>query len=209
MMMQRGEHLTVEGLQSIVNIRASLNKGLKPALQEAFPNSVPVPRYISKTKEKSLIYAKLHPQWVAGFISGEGSFFVEIRKSKAYKAGGRVVLAFKFNQHIRDEYLIRSLVDYFGCGSCYSYKDYIEYKCQVFQHIYDIILPFFQKHPIIGVKSLDYQDWSKIAEMIKNKAHLTEEGLDKIKEIRYGMNRNRKESSFHREDDSLSESHLE
>jgi hypothetical protein len=30
--------------------------------------------------------------------------------------------------------------------------------------------------------------------MIKNKAHLTEEGLDKIKEIRYGMNRNRKES---------------
>jgi hypothetical protein len=79
MMMQRGEHLTVEGLQSIVNIRASsraqrgspartfgtaqdLNKGLKPALQEAFPNSVPVSRYISKAKEKSLIYAKLHPQ---------------------------------------------------------------------------------------------------------------------------------------------------
>jgi hypothetical protein len=101
MMMQRGEHLTVEGLQSIVNIRASLNKGLKPALQEAFPNSVPVSRYISKAKEKSLIYAKLHPQWVAGFISGEGSFIVEIRKSKAYKAGGRVTLTFKFNQHTR------------------------------------------------------------------------------------------------------------
>ena len=102
---------------------------------------------------------------VAGFISGEGSFIVEIRKSKAYKAGGRVTLTFKFYQHIRDEYLIRSFVDYFGCGSCYSTPflkkkgvDYVEYKCQVFQHIYDIIPPFFQKHPIIGVKSLDYQD---------------------------------------------------
>jgi len=30
--------------------------------------------------------------------------------------------------------------------------------------------------------------------MIKNKAHLTEEGLDQIKEIRGGMNRSRKES---------------
>jgi hypothetical protein len=139
------------------------------------------------SEEKSHIYAKLHPQWVAGFISGEGSFSVDIRKSKAFKAGGRVSLAFRFNQHIRDEYLIRSFEDYFGRsagGSCYSYKDYVEYKCQTFQHIYDIILPFFKKHPIIGVKSLDYQDWSKIAEMIKYKAHLTEEGLDKIKEIR-------------------------
>ena len=37
---------------------------------------------------------------------------VEIRKSKALKAGGRVALMFRFNQHIRDEYLIRSFVDY-------------------------------------------------------------------------------------------------
>lgn len=42
--MQRGEYLTVEGLQHIVNIRASLNKGVRPALLEAFPNSVPVSR---------------------------------------------------------------------------------------------------------------------------------------------------------------------
>jgi len=27
MILQRGEHLTIEGIQKIVNIRASLNKG--------------------------------------------------------------------------------------------------------------------------------------------------------------------------------------
>jgi len=191
MMMQRGEHLTLEGLQSIAKIRASLNKGLSPALQESFPNSTPVSRYISK--EKSFIYANLHPQWVAGFISGEGSFSVDLRKSKAYKAGGRVTLAFRFNQHVRDKDLIQSLVDYFGCGSYYSYKNYAEYKCQSFEHIYDIIIPFFQKYPIIGVKSLDFTDWSMVAKLIKNQAHLTEEGLDQIKEIKDRMNRSRKE----------------
>jgi len=44
MMMQKGEHLTVEGLQKIINIRASINKGLSPLLKEAFPNSVAVTR---------------------------------------------------------------------------------------------------------------------------------------------------------------------
>lgn len=194
MKMVKGEHLTIEGLQSIVNIRASLNKGLSPALQEAFPNHVPVVRdqFFLTLKKYSLIYAKLHPHWVAGFISGEGSFIVEIRKTKDAKAGGRVVIGFRFNQHIRDGSLVRSFVNYFGCGSYYSYKDYGEYKCQSFQHSYEIILPFFQKYPILGVKSLDFKDWSKIAEMIKTKAHLTEEGLDKIKEIRAGMNKYRK-----------------
>lgn len=45
MMMKRGEHLTVEGLQKIINIRATINRGLTPALKEAgFPDSVAVPR---------------------------------------------------------------------------------------------------------------------------------------------------------------------
>jgi hypothetical protein len=38
------KHLTVKGLQKIINIRATLNKGLTPTLKEAFPNSVAVPR---------------------------------------------------------------------------------------------------------------------------------------------------------------------
>lgn len=196
MKMQRGEHLTVEGLQSIVNIRASLNKGLRPSLQEAFPNSTPVLRdsflISSATPPLGDVCAKLHPQWVAGFISGEGSFTVDVRKSVGYKIGERVSLGFRFNQHIRDESLIRSFVDYFGCGSYFSYKDYAEYKCQAFQCNYDIIIPFFQKYHVLGVKSQDFSDWCKIADIIKTQAHLTEEGLSRIKEIKARMNKGRK-----------------
>jgi hypothetical protein len=43
-MMKRKEHLTAEGLQKIINIRASINRGLSPLLKEAFSNSVAVPR---------------------------------------------------------------------------------------------------------------------------------------------------------------------
>lgn len=44
MIMKQGEHLTVSGVQAIINIRATLNKGLTPRLMEAFPSTVAVSR---------------------------------------------------------------------------------------------------------------------------------------------------------------------
>ncbi|EUC26790.1 hypothetical protein COCCADRAFT_113371, partial [Bipolaris zeicola 26-R-13] len=46
LMMKRGEHFTVSGLEAIMNRRASMNRGLTPALKEAFPEHVPVERPI-------------------------------------------------------------------------------------------------------------------------------------------------------------------
>ena len=57
-------HLTEWGIQSIVNLRASLNLGLSEVLQLSFPNTIPVPRPVVPRTEVP------HPQWMAGFISG-------------------------------------------------------------------------------------------------------------------------------------------
>lgn len=57
------EHLTLQGLQKIVNIRATLNFGLSKELQLMFPETVPVPRPL---RETCIIP---HPQWIAGFTS--------------------------------------------------------------------------------------------------------------------------------------------
>jgi len=42
--MQRKEHLTPEGMEKIVALKASLNQGLSDELKAAFPNIVPSPR---------------------------------------------------------------------------------------------------------------------------------------------------------------------
>jgi hypothetical protein len=44
MMVKSKKHLNTEGLQEIINHRASLNNGLTPLLKEAFPDFKPVPR---------------------------------------------------------------------------------------------------------------------------------------------------------------------
>lgn len=103
-----------------------------------------------------LYNAKLHPQWVAGFTSGDGCFKVSIKESKLHKAGSRVALLFVLTLHIRDELLLKSLVDFFWYGQTYSYKDYIEFRCPSFKDNYEKILPFFHKYPMKA------QDWVKV-----------------------------------------------
>jgi hypothetical protein len=44
MIMKQAQHLTSEGLRSIINIKASMNKGITPALKEAFPDYITAPR---------------------------------------------------------------------------------------------------------------------------------------------------------------------
>lgn len=40
--MQLKEHLTLEGIQKIINIKATLNYGLSKELQLMFPETIPV-----------------------------------------------------------------------------------------------------------------------------------------------------------------------
>jgi hypothetical protein len=55
----------------------------------------------------------------------------------------------------------------------------------------DKIIPLFKKHHILGVKSLDFEDFCKVAEIIKRKEHLTVKGLAEIIKIKEGMSKGR------------------
>jgi hypothetical protein len=53
-----------------------------------------------------------------------------------------------------------------------------------FEDINTIIIPFFNKYPILGLKSKDFNDFVKVAKLIQDKAHLTKEGMEQIKQIK-------------------------
>ncbi len=90
---------------------------------------------------------------------------------------------------------MRSLIEYFGAGKIYKYSEAIDFRITKIEDITDKVIappPFFDKYKIIGIKSQDFSDFKRVALLIKNKAHLTEEGLDKIRKIKLGMNKARK-----------------
>lgn len=117
---------------------------------------------------------------------------VMVKKNLSHKSGVQVILRFKVSQHSRDADMIKSLVGFFGCGGYYSRADFGEYIVTGFSDITNVILPFFNKYPLLGCKALDLADFSIVANMMQNKDHLTEEGLETIRKIKEGMNKGRK-----------------
>lgn len=108
--------------------------------------------------------------------------------------GFNVNLTFKLTQHSRDLQLMRSFMEYFNCGNIYKKGESFDFKVSKFLDNYSKIIPFFKKYPIYGVKSKDFEDFCKVAEIISKKEHLTEKGLVRklqIRVIKVEMNKGR------------------
>jgi len=183
-LVDRKEHLTPEGFHKILAIRASINNGLSEELKVAFPDITPI------LKPTISVPETIDPEWLAGFVSGEGCFYVVTSESRS--EGLIVRLRFILSQDSRDEQLMKSLITYFGCGRCEKAKDGMVYfRVTNFADNYEKIIPFFSKHQIAGIKTKDFDDWCKIAAIVKTKAHLTKEGSDQIIKIKAQMNKGR------------------
>jgi group I intron endonuclease len=117
---------------------------------------------------------------------------VAIPKSKS-KTGFQVRLCFNLTQHSRDTLLFRIIRKYLECGEIIvvSNKPVVRFNVTKFSDIINLIIPFFDKYPLLGNKRLDYADFVKVAALIEDKAHLTVEGLEEIREIKARMNTNR------------------
>jgi hypothetical protein len=210
-LIQKKEHLTLAGLEKIISLRYNLNKGLgltksgeNFALIKAFPNISPVER---PTHNPTNIP---NPFWISGFVSGDSTFSVSIEKSNN-SLGTRVRLLFGTCLHFRDMPLLLVMSNYFNQlktnnlqngnitlaeERTYLYSDKERntclYQIKNFSTIYNVIIPFFNKYPILGVKSSDFEDFKKVAELVDKKEHLSEEGMQKIKTIVSTMNLDRK-----------------
>lgn len=84
-----------------------MNLGIDEEIKKEFNNIVSVNRPLTIEAENIP-----DPQWIAGFVNGEGTFDVKIYKSKT-KIGYAVQLRFRIPQHERDTKLIELLIKYF------------------------------------------------------------------------------------------------
>nr|YP_010130167.1 LAGLIDADG endonuclease [Clavaria fumosa]QPZ51068.1 LAGLIDADG endonuclease [Clavaria fumosa] len=193
-LMSNNAHLTIEGLHKIINIKASMNWSISEMLKSEFKNITQVDRPIVITSTLS------NPNRLAGFVSGEGCFDIDIdiSKSKSTSIGHRVQLRFRIKQHERDLKLMELLKKYLGSWTIYKDPKLpkLELKIVKFSNITKIIIPFFERNLLLGVKQLDYLDWCKVANLISEGSHLTKEGLEQIRIIKSGMNKGRKLTKF-------------
>jgi hypothetical protein len=125
-------------------------------------------------------------------VDAEGCFMIKRLTSSTHKLGICIRLNFTITQHSRDAQLIEGLVEYFGCGNYYPSLslDRVEFRVSKNTVINKLLL-FFDKYAIQGTKSADFSDFKRAAELMRGKAHLTEQGLKELLLIKAGMNKGR------------------
>jgi hypothetical protein len=117
-------------------------------------------------------------------------FFLRITKDNTSRLGVAIRLCFGLGLHKREADVLSGIASYLNLDSNVSiYKEEVNLRINKFSEIFQIIIPFFDKHPIQGIKILDFSYFKKIANMMKNKEHLTTTGLTQILEINNGMNK--------------------
>jgi len=181
------EHLNNEGFMKVLSIKASINSGLSDELKLSYPEVKPIKRSLSNNKSIA------DPNWIAGLASGDGCFYVSIRHSITTTTKKAVVLKFHIVQHSRDTEIMKMLISTLGCGSIQLLlkQSAVYFVVVKFKDIFEKIIPLFDNYPILGIRALNYLDFKKVAILMHNKEHLTEQGLSEIQSIKSNMNLSR------------------
>ena len=170
-LIMQGSHLTPEGLNKIMALKASLNLGLNENLLSKFSDIKSVSRPV-------IVNSGIpSPFWMLGFVTGDGSFNVNI-----YNPANKppvFYLNFQITQHIRYKLLLDSFIFYFNCGDV-KFKDNekrgVDFRTRSLKNIVEYIIPFFTKYPLLEEKARQFTLFYEVAQIMIKKEHLTPAG---------------------------------
>ena len=126
---------------------------------------------------------KLTPDYITGFVDGEGCFHCSIVFVRCMKLQRRPIPEFVVAQHKRSIHILYALQDWFQCGLvkhnngerfCFCVRNIV--------HLSEIIVPFFELTPL-KIKHNEFIVFKEIVQMMKSKQHLTISGLTTIDKL--------------------------
>jgi hypothetical protein len=93
--------------------------------------------------------------------------------------------------HIKDIDLLKSIQSFFGVGVLVSSKttNSARYSVNSLKDLINIIIPHFDKYPLLTQKRADFILFKSAVLLIEQKKHLTVGGLHEIVNIRASMNK--------------------
>ncbi|AGG16015.1 laglidadg endonuclease (mitochondrion) [Neurospora crassa OR74A] len=142
------------------------------------------PRY--SFNNKNTFY--LNPDYITGFVDGEGCFSLSLFKDDRRLNGWQVKPIFSISLHKKDISLLEAIQRTFKVGKIYKHGiDSIQYRVSSLKNL-QIITDHFDSYPLITQKRADYLLFKQAIALIKNKEHLSLEGLLKLVGIKATLN---------------------
>lgn len=105
----------------------------------------------------------IDPNYISGFISGDGCVSVVTGPASFHEGFGRATLV--ITQHVHNKLLLEAIMNYFSVGTLTSVKSRpfeVNYVVSNKEDINNTIIPFFEKYPFYGLHSISFLKWSHI-----------------------------------------------
>ena len=163
--MKNNDHVTLKGYIEILLYKAALKKGLNAAIFKVkeFSNII--------TFDTSNIIIndnlKLNPNYIAGFVAADGSFFISRPSPNSKWPNYDATLSIAQNK--RYVKLLNRMIEVLGCGNIKSDSSDMRYLVVINKkEIYNNILPFFSKYTINSEKHKDFMNFEIAVSILYN-----------------------------------------
>lgn len=130
------------------------------------------------------------PEYITGYVDGEGCFTVTFNIRAKAKLGWELRPSFSVSQNEDRRQVLDIIQNYFGCG--FIRRDYadktVKFEIRDHAQLKEKVIPHFEKFPLLSKKQKDFELFRSVCEIIDRNEHLTQEGFIKIIEVAYTMN---------------------
>ena len=133
---------------------------------------------------------ELTPEYVTGFIDGEGSFLVSFSRRSKLSVGIEARPSFSVSQHRRNRLILEALQHFFHCGGIRFDRHDQTYKYEV-RSLSDLtqkIIPHFEQYSLKTSKASDFEALKEICALMRANHHRSSDGMRRIIERAYKMN---------------------
>lgn len=138
----------------------------------------------------------MSPDYIVGLTDGEGCFYIGIRFPKGLYKTVRVEPHFYIKLREDDLFLLQEVQKTLKCGAVYFQKEKranhsacYRYEVNTLKNLKEVIIPFFDKYPLLGRKFKSFLIFKEIVNLVSNNKHKTSAGINKIIKLKETMNK--------------------
>ena len=134
----------------------------------------------------------LSNDYFIGFVEGEGMFYIGVVPSSETKSGWQVIYFFKVSQNPSGREVLENLKNKLQCGYIKENSQTdktdrsLAFVVRDLSNLLDKIVPFFDDKLVIKKDAFD--KFKRVLTLVRQKKHLTKEGMKQILDISYSMN---------------------
>lgn len=140
--------------------------------------------------------AKMPPESISGYVTGEGCFYVESGYDKKYRLRHRIRPAFCIEVRESDREILEAIKETLDCGNLYkldfgrykgyedkNWKPHAKLRVSNFKDISQKVVPFFEKHQLFGSKQKAFEVFREVVRRMGREEHLKKDTLEEVKSL--------------------------